>query len=92
MLVYLLRTLAERGMCGKGMSSRQVQDQGHAAQYWLVGVAVLDTSRTAMCAHACRYQRPGGLSWLDCYMKISNTAPQDLKEAFLYVSARGASC
>jgi hypothetical protein len=35
----------------------------------------------------CRYQKPGGMSWLECYMKISNTEPQDLKEAFLYVSA-----
>lgn len=35
----------------------------------------------------CRYQKPGGMSWLECYMKITNTQPDDLKEAFLYVSA-----
>lgn len=34
-----------------------------------------------------RYHRPGGLSWMECYLRIDKAQPKDLKETFLFVSA-----
>lgn len=34
-----------------------------------------------------RYRKPGNLSWYDCYTKMNSSKPEQLKDAFLYVSA-----
>lgn len=69
---YSLRVPGRLGMSGTAHISRG-QDRT-ACNFALTAVPI------------CRYQKPGGMSWLECYLKISNTQPADLKEAFLYVS------